>query len=96
MKRFLLILGLVLLLGGVSASWGLAQRGPEAGYALPRWTVDGGGGSGGGGGYDLAGTIGQPEAAAWQGGGYDLQGGFWAGGQPGGGLYHIYLPLVRR
>ena len=51
------------------------------GYTLDWWTVDGGGDMfGTGGGFELSGTIGQPDAgAAMTGGGFELVGGFWAG-----------------
>jgi hypothetical protein len=66
-----------------------------SGYDLGWWTVDGGGGvSDNGTGYTLMGTIGQPDAAVWEGDVYTLGGGFW-GGMPAGG-YCIYLPLVVR
>jgi hypothetical protein len=66
------------------------------GYTLDWWTVDGGGQTGGdGSGYDLQGSIGQPDAATWQGGSYTLAGGFWFG-PPAGGLLPVYLPIVVR
>jgi hypothetical protein len=52
-------------------------------YDLAWHTVDGGGGSSGGGGYELAGTIGQPDAGALMSGGeYTLAGGFWVASAP--------------
>lgn len=54
------------------------------GYTLDWWTVDGGGdmwttGSG----FELSGTIGQPDAGApMTGGGFALTGGFWTGVVP--------------
>jgi hypothetical protein len=64
------------------------------GYALTRWTVDGGGGTLLGGAYTLNGTAGQTDAAAWSGAGYVLSGGFWHRAGPSG--FDIYLPLVLR
>jgi len=51
------------------------------GYTLDWWTVDGGGAMwGAGGGFELSGTIGQPDAGtALTGGGFELVGGFWPG-----------------
>ena len=67
-------------------------------YTLDWWTVDGGGQSGlAASGYTLEGTIGQPDAALWQGDTYTLSGGFWlptAGPVPE--TYSVYLPLVMR
>lgn len=75
-----------------------ADTAPGAGYTLDWWTLDGGGQtSSAGSGYTLEGTIGQPDAAQWQGGKYTLAGGFWS---PGEGAspprWWVYLPLVMR
>lgn len=40
-------------------------------------TVDGGGGVSAGGGYQISGTVGQPDAGVLIGGGYQVNGGFW-------------------
>ena len=67
-----------------------------ASYELSWWTVDGGGSrveSVAPGPYTLAGTIGQPDAAVWQGATYSLAGGFWSGTTV---EFYIYLPLVLR
>ena len=62
-----------------------AQGGDEplmspAAYDLSWWTVDGGGStSSTGGGYDLGGTIGQPDVGMSSADGYSLVGGFWSG-----------------
>ncbi len=48
-------------------------------YELDWRTMDGGGGVSTGGAFQLAGTIGQPDAGALSGGRFDLDGGFWAG-----------------
>ncbi len=53
-------------------------------YALDWWTVDGGGQMWStGGGFELSGTIGQPDAGAMTGGGFELTGGFWVSGVAG-------------
>ena len=45
-------------------------------YDLSWHSIDGGGGLSTGGGYELTGTIGQPDAGEMTGGGYFLHGGF--------------------
>jgi hypothetical protein len=93
MRRFLFLLlgvGVLLLLVGLV---GLAQ----GGYELSWWTVDGGGQMYSiGGGYELGGTVGQPDAGVLTGGGYTLGGGFWRGGEVSGQFYEVFLPLVAR
>ena len=84
------VLSLVVLLWLVAVA--LAQSG---GYDLSWWTVDGGGGTLEDGTYTLRGTIGQPDAAVWQGDKYTLAGGFW-GGWAAPVAYDVYLPLVLR
>ncbi len=50
-------------------------------FEIPWFTVDGGGAvATAGGGYELSGTIGQPDAGVMSGGSYTLRGGFWVGG----------------
>ncbi len=71
------------------------------GYAILRWTVDGGGHTFSyGGGYALGGTIGQPDAMTrpLESGSYVLYGGFWPGGPAPavGQRYDLFLPLVVR
>ena len=89
MKRMiiLLVVGLMLLLPARSQ----AQSG--GGYDLSWATVDGGGGAwSAGGAFELAGSIGQPDASPpLQGGGYSLQGGFWPGASPG---RYLFLPMM--
>jgi len=81
---------LVAAILGVSAA--LAQTG--GGYDLTWSTIDGGGGSSAGGGYQLAGTLGQPDAGTTLSGGvYSLSGGFWGGI---GASTKMYLPLTQR
>ena len=69
-----------------------------AGYDLTWYTVDNGGITlSTGDGYQLGGTIGQPDAGVLSGGVYALAGGFLEGGpvsKPP--AHHIYLPLVLR
>jgi hypothetical protein len=53
-------------------------------FDLNWWTVDGGGTMWStGGGFELSGTIGQPDAGAMTGGGFELTGGFWVSGVAG-------------
>jgi hypothetical protein len=93
MRRWVPLLfgaGVLLLSVGLVA---LAQDG----YDLSWWTVDGGGHAfSSGGGYELGGTIGQPDAGVLAGGGYTLGGGFWRGGGVLLNRCHVYLPLVVR
>jgi hypothetical protein len=84
-------LGLLLLLGGLSAV--VSARSNEE-YDLSWWTIDGGGGSSSDGDLMLVGTVGQPDAGAVSGGGYTLSGGFWEGPAPA--QYDIYIPLLLR
>jgi hypothetical protein len=60
---------------------GVAWAVSAASYDLSWWTVDGGGATfSSGSGYELGGTIGQPDAGTLSGGDFTLGGGFWAGG----------------
>ena len=93
-KCLFLVLGAGVLLLSVGLI-ALAQ----GGYELSWWTVDGGGYTrlaSSGGGYELGGTVGQPDAGVLAGGGYSLGGGFWRGGAAISPPYRIYLPLVVR
>jgi uncharacterized membrane protein len=87
MKRMMVLLPLtaLLLLAGVV----LAQA--DGNYDLAWNKVSSGAGMSIGGGYELGGTIGQPDAGALSGGGYTLAGGFWGGVRP---QYRLYLPLL--
>jgi hypothetical protein len=88
----LTMLLLIGLLGAVSIEIALAQTG--GGYDLSWSTVDGGGGTISSGGYQLIGTIGQPDAgASLTGGSYTLTGGFWPGAAKNIN-YALYLPIV--
>lgn len=53
------------------------------GFTVDWHTVDGGGGRSGGGGFELTGTIGQPDAGVLEGGGFELTGGSWFPVPPG-------------
>jgi len=79
----------------IGAQWAVPAL-AQSGYDLDWWTVDGGGVSAPPGtGYTLGGTVGQPDAATWQGdNGYTLSGGFWTGSAAA--TYEIYLPVVLR
>jgi hypothetical protein len=91
MKRTAVLLSLAafLLLTTVTTA-----QGPT--YDLSWWTVDGGGGTfSTGGGYELGGTVGQPDAGTPVDGGYTLSGGFWVSGLAAIPC-NIYLPLVAK
>lgn len=93
MKRNFRIILLVGVLAALSlvVSVSLAQTG--SGYDLAWHTIDGGVMFSNGIGYELGGTIGQPDAGLMSGGTYTLVGGFWAGAEAN---YNIYLPLIRK
>jgi hypothetical protein len=92
--KFVTLFATLALLIAASNSLALAQ---SDGYDLDWWTVDGGGASPPlGTGYTLAGTIGQPDAAAWQDTGYSLSGGFWISAALAAEEYAVYLPVVFR
>ena len=83
----LLLCFFMLLLG---TTWVVSADG---GLTLDWFSVDGGVGHSEGDDFGLSGTIGQPDAAeSATGGSYRLDGGFWAGGQPGEVV--IYLPMI--
>jgi len=92
-KRMTLLI-LVLCLAGAlllkATPSTLAQAG--GGYDLTWSTIDGGGATfSASGGYELGGTIGQPDAGVLSGGSYTLRGGFWSAASFGGS---VYLPLI--
>jgi hypothetical protein len=63
---------IVVLVATAGASDALAQ------YDLSWWTMDDGGATfSTGGGFEVGGTIGQPDAGVMTGGGFELVGGFW-------------------
>jgi hypothetical protein len=64
--------GAVALLLFFTITSGIAQE-----YSIDWFTIDGGGGTSTGSGYELTGTIGQPDAGAMSGGDLTLTGGFW-------------------
>lgn len=71
MTRFMrYALGAVVICGAATAS---AQD-----FSIDWYTIDGGGGTSTGGGFELSGTIGQPDPGFLSGGGFELEGGFWA------------------
>jgi hypothetical protein len=71
------------LLGGADPAAIVLDDGPTLATVLgtapllPWWTLDGGGGRSAAAGYQIEGTIGQPDAGRASGGGYALTGGFW-------------------
>lgn len=96
MKRYLLLILLVIFAATVSSVWAQTERPttPNADYAITWYTVDGGGGVVTGGAYTLNGTIGQADAGSLAGSGYTLSGGYWIGAAAATTDYHVYLPLV--
>lgn len=68
----------VLLLAAASVGL-LSAAGSGGGVAISWHTIDGGGGDSIGGGYELSGTIGQPEGVAMSAGTLVLLGGYWSG-----------------
>jgi hypothetical protein len=92
MKNLVYLMIVVMLLSSVS--YAHAQTGGP--YELTQ-SVLGSGGTVSGGAYQIAATIGQPEASQISGGGYTLGSGFWGGGGgPASGGYQVYLPVVIR
>ncbi|CAG0959230.1 hypothetical protein GPROT1_00686 [Gammaproteobacteria bacterium] len=98
MKRYWILIALMILAATVSSVWAQTETPatPNADYAIPWYTVDGGGGAVTGGAYTLDGTIGQADAGSLAGGGYTLSGGYWIGSAAVTMDYHVYLPLVLR
>ena len=91
-RQFALVLLLLFVTAILEVGVVAAQTG--GGYDLTWSTIDGGGGSSTGGGYQLIGTLGQPDAGTTLcGGGYALSGGFWSGAASGS---KVYLPLILR
>jgi hypothetical protein len=78
----------MLTTGAVALMWTVAAATAQTGggYDLTWSTIDGGGGTSTGGGFELSGTIGQPDAGPASGpmvgGDYALTGGFWPGFGP--------------
>ncbi len=76
-RLFAYALAIVLTAGAAA----LAPQGPS--FDLSWHTIDGGGGTSSGGGFELSGTVGQPDAGPFMtGGSFELRGGFWAGPAP--------------
>ncbi len=74
--------GTLVLFPALALAVSSALAGPSGGsFAIPWYTIDSGGTSSAiGGSFELAGTIGQPDAGATMiGGSFSLSGGFWAG-----------------
>jgi hypothetical protein len=93
MKRYLILIALVILAAAASSVWAQAAipAAPTADYEITWYTIDGGGGSATGGAYTLNGTVGQPDAGTLIGGSYTLAGGYWSGSAS---VHRVYLPLV--
>ena len=70
----------------------------QSGGVYEVWGNVGAGGTVSGGAYQIAATIGQPEAGQISGGDYTLGGGFWGGGVvvKAADKYKVYLPVVIR
>ena len=80
MNSFTTTILISVLIGGLSAAIGGGD------FDLSWYTMDGGGGSSStGGGFELSGTIGQPNAREMSGGDFTLAGGFWPGASSGDG-----------
>ena len=95
MRRIILCCLVMLALGSLVAISSLAYA-QSGGYDLTWNTIDGGGHIfSAGNGYELSGTIGQPDAGVLSGGGYTLSGGFW-NDAVSFGVNRIYLPIVLR
>jgi len=75
---------------------GVSIASAQSGGVYEVWGNVGAGGTVSGGAYEIAATIGQPEAGQISGGAYTLGGGFWGGGVvvPASGDYQVFLPLV--
>jgi hypothetical protein len=90
-KILMLALALFLTVAGISLAYDAAE--------LPRWVLGGGASdAGGGGGLTLRATLGQPVVGLVTNGSGEISlgQGFWAGGSLPEGLYHVYLPLIKR
>jgi hypothetical protein len=86
--------GLLLLALLLTAQDNPAEAAPAANtYAVTWYTADNGGGISSGGSYEVAGTIGQMDAASTPGNpDYGLDSGFWAAFIDL--LYEVFLPVV--
>lgn len=97
MQRRLLMMGLVCLLVAGGLAWTLPVRAQQVTYQLVQSNV-GPGRSGSSGAYQMASSVGQPDAGQVSAGSYTLGGGFWGGGIIVSAAAHLflYVPLVRR
>lgn len=79
MKTCRFIIAAVWLAFGFGVYFGsTASAATTSGFEIPWWTVDGGGGVSSGGGFQVTGTIGQPDAASPLAGGcWSVDPGFW-------------------
>lgn len=78
MKDFFSLLGLVLMHFTMGSYLSFSATPSSAGFQVSSWTVDGGGGVSSGGGFEIAGTIGQPDSAPQLSGGcWSVDPGFW-------------------
>ena len=100
-RRHLQLLAFCLLLLLLGAGVVLGRPGldePEeakAALGLPWWSVDGGGGSSSSAGFELSGTIGQPDTGQQSGGDFELSGGYWSRPEPEQVQEEkVYLPLL--
>lgn len=86
-------LGILLLALVISSPSNQAAAAPSAAYAVTWHTADNGGGSSSGGSYEVAGTIGQMDAASDMAStDYSLDSGFWTAFVDL--LYEVFLPVV--
>jgi len=83
-KRAVALSAVLLVLTSTAASAPVAQGGE---FKLKRATIDAGGHTSAGPGYQLRGTIGQPDAATMSGPGVVLRGGFWTPSGPSDGIF---------
>ena len=95
MKRYLILIALVLLAAAATSAGAQAETpvAPAADYEITWYTLDGGGGTLTGGVYTLDGTVGQPDAGTLIGSSYSLAGGYWSGSAT---THRVFLPLVLR
>jgi hypothetical protein len=78
MKNFFSLVGLVLLHFTMGSELSFAATSSSAGFQVSSWTVDGGGGVSSGAGFEIAGTMGQPDSARQLSGGcWSVDPGFW-------------------
>jgi hypothetical protein len=88
---FFALMALVLMVGTA-----VYAASPSGGFSIPWWTADSGSCSSRGGSYNLAGSVGQPDASFSSGGSYSLQGGFRSVPGTGGCTSRLNLPISTR